>query len=286
MKYFFYIVKYSGIPFLIREFIQKNKITILLYHNISVQSASQHFRYLKEKYNIIPLQTFIKAHKENKVKDLPQKSLVITFDDGHKDNYKLLPLLKEMHVPITIFLCSHIICTNRNYWFNHSVKNLPIEKLKRMKNQERLNFLKNYGFVEEKEYDERSALSYSEIIEMSDYVDFQSHSMFHSYLPYCTDEESESEIGNSKNKLEQLFNFKINSFSYPQGMYGDREIKLLKKYGYEAGISCDLWFNDQKTNVYSLKRITCRDEASITELEVKISGIYAFFKRLFRIEKR
>ncbi len=27
-----------------------------------------HFQYLKEKYNIISLQNFIKAHKENKVK--------------------------------------------------------------------------------------------------------------------------------------------------------------------------------------------------------------------------
>jgi poly-beta-1,6-N-acetyl-D-glucosamine N-deacetylase len=281
MKYFFYIIKYLGIPFLIRELFQKRRVTVLLYHDISVENASLHFQFLKDKYNIIPLQTFIKAHKENKVKDLPPKSIVITFDDGYKDNYKLLPVLKKMHVPITIFLCSHIICTNRNYWFNQNTKDLSVDKLKRMKNQDRLNLLKSRGFEEDKEFDERFALSYNEIMEMSDYVDFQSHSAFHSCLPYCTDQESECEIINSKNKLEQLFNFKITSFAYPQGLYSEREIEFLKKNGYEAGLTCDLWFNDQKTNIYKIKRLTCRDSASIVELEVKISGIYIFLKRLF-----
>src|SRR5574338_167985 len=112
MKYIFYILKYSGITFFIREFIQKRKVTILLYHDLSYENALLHFTYLKQKYNIIPLQKFISAYKENKVKELPNKAVIITFDDGHKDNYKLLPLLKEMQVPVTIFLCSHIIGTN------------------------------------------------------------------------------------------------------------------------------------------------------------------------------
>ncbi len=281
MKYIFYILKYSGITFLIREFIQKRKVTILLYHDLSYENALLHFKYLKQKYNIIPLQKFISAYKENKVKELPAKALVITFDDGHKDNYKLLPLLKEMQVPVTIFLCSHIIGTNRNYWFKHNIENISVDKLKRYPNRERLDLLKKFGFEQEMEIKNRSALSHKEIIEMSDYVDFQSHSMFHPCLPLCSDQESEYEISNSKNELEQLFNFKINSFSYPQGNYSDREVKFLKKYGYEAGITCDLWFNDQNTDIFKLKRISCNDEASIVELEAKATGIYIFLKRFF-----
>ena len=268
-------------PFLIREFIQKKRVTILLYHDISAENALLHFQYLKEKYNIIQLQTFIKAHKENKVKHLPKKSLIITIDDGHKGNYKLLPVLKNLQIPITIFLCSHIIGTNRKYWFKHDLKDFDIERLKKFTNQERIKTLLLNGFDQENEYDLPSSLSYDEILEMSEYVDFQSHSMFHPCLPYCADQESEIEIRSSKNRLEELFNFEINSFSYPNGDYSDREIEFLKRYGYKAGITCDLWFNNQKTDIYRLKRIDCRDEASLAELEAKISGLYFFLKGIF-----
>jgi len=274
-------LKLSGIPFLIREFIQKNKVTIILYHDISVENAQLHFNYLRKRYNIIPLQTFLIAHKENRVKHLPKKSLIITIDDGHKGNYKLLPLIKKLQIPITIFLCSHIICTNKKYWFKHDLKDFDIERLKKFNNQERLKFLLLKGYDQDNEYDSPSSLSNNEILEMSEYVDFQSHSMLHPCLPYCTDQESEMEILGSKKLLEENFKFTINAFSYPNGDYSDREIEFLKRYGYEAGITCDLFFNSQKTDVYRLKRLGCRDEASLAELEVKISGLYFFLKGIF-----
>ena len=254
-------------------------MTILLYHDISIDNASLHFSYLKKKYNIISLQDFVTAHKNNRVKELPKKSLVITLDDGHRGNYKLLPLIKEMCIPITIFLCSDIVGTNRHYWFSHKISGVSIEELKKTENKERIDLLKKSGFEHDKEYEERMALSYNEVIEMSKYVDFQSHSLSHPCLPYCTKKESELEIINSKNQLEKLFKLKIKSFSYPNGDYSAREIELLKKHGYTAGLTCDLWFNNQKTDIYRLKRIDCRDEASIIELEAKVTGIYHFLKR-------
>ncbi|MDG1328720.1 MAG: polysaccharide deacetylase family protein, partial [Flavobacteriaceae bacterium] len=196
------------------------------------------------------------------------------------DNYKLLPLIKEMNIPITIFLCSHIVGTNRHYWFKHQVDVVSTEKLKKMGNKERLDLLKKSGFEQQKDFGERMALSYNEVIEMSNYVDFQSHSMFHPCLPYCTKQESEFEIINSKKQLEKVFKLKINSFSFPNGDYSDREIELLKSSGYSSGISCDLWFNNQKTNIFRLKRLDCRDDASIIELESKVTGIYHFLKRV------
>ena len=205
MKYVFYIFKLFGITTFIREIFQRKNVTILLYHDISVDNAALHFSYLKKNYNIISLQDFITAHKNKKVKDLPIKSLIITLDDGHRNNYKLLPLIKSMNIPITIFLCSHIVASNRHYWFKYKTKVISIEKIKKMENKKRLELLKKEGFNQEKEFNKRMTLSYNEIIEMSKYVDFQSHSMFHPCLPYCTDEESKNEITNSKIELEKLF---------------------------------------------------------------------------------
>ena len=279
-NFIFHILKYSGLTFLVREIFQRNNVTILLYHDISSENAILHFSYLSKKYNIISLQDFISAHYNNEVDKLPKKSLIITLDDGHKNNYNLLPVVKKLNIPITIFLCSHIIGTNRSFWFKH--KSLPIKKLKKISNKERLLFLEQEGYKQEMEYkDNRMSLSLNEIIEMSEFVDFQSHSMFHPCLPYCTKKEAEVEIEGSKKNLENLFNFKINSFAYPNGDYSDREIELLKKYNYLSGLSCDLWFNNQNTNIYKLKRLDCKDDASIIELEAKVTGLFIFLKRFF-----
>lgn len=280
MKFVFYLLKYIGITYFIREMIQKKKVTILLYHDISIENAERHFSYLRSRYNIISLQDFIMAYKRIKVNELPPKSLIITLDDGHKGNYALLPLLKRLNIPITIFLCAEIVATKRNYWFKHQFSGKPISELKKLSNSDRLEYLKKHSFEQDKCYDERVSLSYEEIIEMSEVVDFQSHTLYHPCLPYCSDNEAEFEILGSKNKLESLFGFKINTLSYPNGDYSDRDIGLLKKGGYESGITCDLWFNDQKTDLYKLKRLDCRDNASIVELESKVTGVYIFLKRI------
>lgn len=280
MKFIFYLIKFSGIPYLIREFIQKRNVTILLYHDISENNAALHFRYLKKNYNIISLKDFINAYKKNEVQELPQKSLIITLDDGHKGNYKLLPLIKELNIPITIFLCSHIICSNKHFWFKHEYSGVSIEKMKRMKNLERLEYLKSKGFEQKREYDDRHALSLNEIKEMTAYVDFQSHSMYHPCLPSCNSEEAEMEISESKKQLEKILVKEINVFSYPNGDYSDRDIEHLKNSNYAAGITCDLWFNNNKTDIYRLKRLDCQDNASLVELEVKVTGAFIFLRRL------
>ena len=88
----FKILRYSGLPFFFREFIQKNKISILLFHDIKKEDAAKAFAYINRKYKIISLQQYIDAVLNNG--KLPNKALIITFDDGHISNYELLPLLR------------------------------------------------------------------------------------------------------------------------------------------------------------------------------------------------
>ena len=57
------------------------------------------------------------------------------------------------------------------------------------------------------------------------------------------------------------------------------KIENLKKAGYQAGITCDLSFNDNNTDIFKLKRIDIPDNASLLELESKITAIFPFIKR-------
>ena len=275
----FKFLRYTGLPFLTRELIQRRKVTILLFHDIRLEDAEKSFSFLKKKYNIIGLNDFIEA-VEYKT-SLPPKAAILTFDDGHLGNFKLVPLFKKLNIPVTIFLCSSVVNTNREFWFNY--KNLPIGKnsLKIKSNRERLEILKKAGFDPLKELEKPSGLQKVHIEAMKEMVNFQSHTMFHPILPNCTNEEATQEIKQSKTDLEKNFGLNINAFSYPNGDYSIRDEIIVKDSGYKCAITVDCGYNNLESDLFRLKRLSVNDTGDINELSVKASGLWAILKNKF-----
>lgn len=270
-------IKWSGLAWLWREMVQRRKVTFLLFHDMEAADAERNFGYLKQHYNIIGLNDYLDA-VHNK-KHLPNKAVVITFDDGHISNYALLQIIRRMQIPVTIFLCSSIVGTHRHFWFRHSTEIKPqVEALKKIPNEQRLERLRQYGFVQEQEYDEIQALSKEQIEEMTPWVNFQSHTCFHPILPQSDYTTAENEIKDSKQQLEETFGLTINALSYPNGDYSERDIYLAQTAGYECGVTVDSGYNDMKTDLFRLKRFSVNDAKNATELMVKASGCYALLK--------
>ena len=279
-KRLFKLIKYTGLPYLFRELVQRNKVTILMFHDIDAKKAVSAFTFIKNHYNVISLQDYLNAVYSNQ--RLPPKAIIITFDDGHAGNYQLLPVLKKFQIPITIFLCSDIIDTRRHFWFKHCKELLPDrERLKKMPNVQRLETLKHYGFDQTREYADTQALTYEQIEEMRPWVDFQSHTCFHPILPQCDDQTALAEIAQSKLHLEKKYAFDIYAISYPNGDYTERDIRMAQEAGYKCGITVDYGYNDLHTDLFRLKRISVNDGRSLDELIVKSSGCYAFLKQIF-----
>jgi len=274
---FFKILRYSGLPFLFREVLQRNKVTILIMHDITPSAAKQAFLFWKNNYNLISFNEYRDTRINNK-KLLP-KSLILTLDDGHKGNYRLLPLLNELHIPVTIFLCSDIAGTQRHFWFIN--KDIDIENLKEVTDEERIKILNGSGFTPEKEYPDRHALSKEEIMDMksSSFIDLQSHTKTHPILTKCTDDKVMDEIINSKKELENKFHLNINGFAYPNGYYGQRETMMTRKAGYSYALTADAGFNTLTTDLYKLKRLSVNDSEDINEIIVKSSGVWGILKR-------
>lgn len=278
----FALIRLCGIPFFFRELYQREKVTIVLFHDITRKNAEVMFGYLRNHYSLIGLQDLLENYAAG-TWNFPKKPLIITFDDGHAGNYELLPVIKEMNIPVTVFLCAGIIATRRHFWFTerHPVHSFYV--LKEMSNRARLAALAETGFSPEREYEERQALSRQEIEEMAPRVNFQSHTLFHPFLPTCTAEEAEQEIAGSKSVLEQQFGLRITAFSYPNGDYSGQDIGLCKKAGYLCGITLDPGCNTAETDVFRLRRLSVNDTDDINELAVKASGFWGMFRSFFGI---
>ena len=139
---------YSGLLwvylFLRDNLFGSEKVRILLYHRVldlqrekdfcslpgiivSVKMFDEQMKYLSENYNVISLENLVDSLKNNL--PFPKKGVVITFDDGWKDNFSFaFPTLKKYNLPATIFLTSGYIGTNKTFWPEQVISILKSEK--------------------------------------------------------------------------------------------------------------------------------------------------------------
>ena len=132
---------YMGLPDKIRDWVRKEHFIILYYHQISPEQFREHIDFIQANFSVISLlQAKQHLYGETKAR-LPRNALAITFDDGWRSNYELLPLIREIKVPVTIFLAAGIVGTNRKIW-NYSIDrkgkdSLLNEQLKAMTNKDK-----------------------------------------------------------------------------------------------------------------------------------------------------
>ena len=130
------ILYHSGILWLkllwIKMFGSK-KLRILCYHRVLdldrdefefnddlVDATSSEFeqqmQFVSKHFNAV---TFEKLTEYKKKGSFPRNSLIITFDDGYKDNYEIAyPILKKYGIPATIFLVTDYIGDNKAFWWD------------------------------------------------------------------------------------------------------------------------------------------------------------------------
>lgn len=118
VELFSYLANYTPIYSLLR-YIKKDKAIILMYHGISEKNITslenfdgkhvhrklfeKQIVYLKKHYNIISLNKYIKS--VNGTKKLPKNPVILTFDDGYRNNFTvLLPIIRKYVFPAIIYL--------------------------------------------------------------------------------------------------------------------------------------------------------------------------------------
>lgn len=150
--------------------------------------------------------------------EVPDKHVLLTFDDGYDDLYEhLLPLVIQHHYKPLIFLVSDRIGQS-NLWDQASGlrarKLLTIEQIREMQ---------RYG------------------------VDFGSHTLTHPWLPDVSDDQLHREVRDSKHRLEDLLGVEVASFAYPRGGVDMRVRSAVAAAGYKAAFTVKSglnWWND------------------------------------------
>lgn len=165
---------------------------------------------------------FIRGHKLN-----ASKPILITFDDGYKNNYtNAFPILQKYGFKALIFVSSGFI----------GKKNTALD---------------------ERETAKEDFLDKKDIKEMYDKGFFiGSHGINHYFMDRLEEGVLVGELIASKAYLENMLETKIDYFSYPFGSYNEGVVRAVKNAGYAAAFTTKKGKVGVGDNSFTLKRIS------------------------------
>ena len=241
---------------------KKYEIPVIMYHRVINKSENEgiygtyiyedmfkkHLQYLKDKnYTVITFKDLDKIGWRNRF-EKGKKYIILTFDDGYKDNYDLaFPILKEFDFKATIFLMGK---SAYNEW---DVKAGGERKF--------------------------SLMSVEMIKEMQDYgIEFGAHTFNHPKINTLSNEEIEHQIVDVKKPLEEKIGKEIITFAYPYGILNDYAKEMAKKAGYTFALATDSGSVCLSDDLYQIRRIAIFPNTNLFSFKRKVAGNYNFIK--------
>ena len=117
-------------------------------------------------------------------------------------------------------------------------------------------------------------LSWEQIVELDreGTLEFEAHSVSHPNLLSVDDDRARVEIQGSKAELEDRLGRRVTAFSYPAGLFGERERRLVAEAGFGTAVSCEPGVNYPYTDRLALRRrqIDARDR--LLDFRAKLGG--------------
>lgn len=158
-------------------------------------------------------------------KPFPERSVVLTFDDGYRSVYReAFPVLQKHGMTATVFLTSGRPDSART--------------------EERLPELNG-----------RERLSWREIREMARHgIDFGAHTLTHPDLTRLSRDAAEREIVLSQQIIQEALGSRVISFAYPFGAYDRVSIEIAKRH-FDCACSARLGFITPSSELYALERL-------------------------------
>lgn len=146
---------------------------------------------------------------------LPEKPVLITFDDGYQNNFKIAyPIMKKYGLTATIFLISDRIGTDNWYM-----------------NWDQVREMRRAGFV------------------------FGSHTLSHELLSRIPEEEIKQQLIKSREGIEWRLDVPARYLAYPGGDYNSRIEELARQSGYRAAFTVKFGRVIPGDDMFALKRI-------------------------------
>jgi peptidoglycan/xylan/chitin deacetylase (PgdA/CDA1 family) len=173
--------------------------------------------------------------------DAVERTIGLSFDDGYLDLAEnALPVLSEHGFRATVFVATGVTDGRASFaWYRRQP---PL-------------------------------LTWDDIVELDGGTfEFEAHTETHPNLLDVDDERAAAEIVGSKAELESRLGRPVTAFSYPAGLFGPRERRLVIAAGYDVAVSCEPGVNLPSTDRFALRRRQIDSRDRLLDFRAKVGG--------------
>jgi peptidoglycan/xylan/chitin deacetylase (PgdA/CDA1 family) len=267
MKKFLFALLFSTRVIGLIAWLNRKRVPIICYHSVTndedrvardphkqhipLSLFLSHLDYLQEHHNVISLSQYVDARRNNR--RLPDRSVVLTFDDGFEDFYSVAaPHLCQRRLPATVF-----IITERAY-------GRLIPKGESFLNWDQIRELATSG------------------------IEIGSHTCSHVPLSELSLEEATKELSESRAFLESNVGCSPIPLSYPFGQTSESISRSAQSLGFTCAIASDSGPNSETSSIFRLSRTVIASDDDFVAFAARVSGLTSWItrcKRFMRAEQ-
>jgi peptidoglycan/xylan/chitin deacetylase (PgdA/CDA1 family) len=220
---------------------------------VAEEELDKQMRHLSKHYECLAVGEAVALLKAKK---LPRRSAIVTFDDGYRDNLLALPILKQYHVPATIYITTGAVNRQRTFWWDehetilgaldrlelhvrgHAHRwDLGTSELKQHAFRQLNRLFKSLPPPEQEEQleamraaardagvagpyaDPEAMLSWDEVaaLDAEPLITIGAHTIDHYSMRQLSDAELDRQIAGSRDELERRLGHPVQHFAYPFG---------------------------------------------------------------------
>ena len=257
-------------------------IISIYFHKPSLTEFESSVRWLrKQGFHFLSISDI--DHIINNSLPFPKGGVLLTVDDGWQSNdSNIIEVANKYKVPVGIFVSTAPVEDGAfwwSYWLNDHAggrKMKPaVAALKKVTNRERLLKVAEMKAIAPLK---REALTVDQIRKAacSPYITIGGHTHTHPILINCSEDEVRGEFQVSREKLEAWTGKAVDYIAYPNGDYGNREIRILKELNCRVAFCSepDYITPDRLKDRYSLPRFGFLEGASFAENICRMTGIW------------
>lgn len=215
-------------------------VPVLMYHSIDYEKGNElrvpkevfreQMNFLKQKgYTTLTLNELYDFFVNNK--PVPDKAVVITFDDGYKDNFEnAYPVLKELGFNATVFVITSTIDTDKSYLTSKQLREMDANG-----------------------------------------IDIESHTVNHEQLDKLPYNKQIDTLKSSREYIEKTLGKSSKYIAYPFGKWDGNTLEAVKNAGYSMAFTTVSGWSNKDQGIYELHRVYISANCNMKEFERRIT---------------
>ncbi len=242
--------------------LSNKKIPILMYHSISCSTNPKFIQFAVPPSQFADQMAYLHTHGytpmtatqlvQSAVEHLPEKPVVLTFDDGMSDFFtEALPILAHYSFPATLYIATAFV-------------NGTCDWLRREDESSRL------------------MVTWEQITQIQAAgIECGAHSHTHPQLDMLAPALVQQELLTSKQTLEAHLGQHVTSFAYPYGYYTAMTQQILQTAGYTSACAVKHAMHTVGANPFALARLMVKSSTNKEQFAALLTGKSTYSTKIF-----